>query len=426
MSDAAGAAESRSNIVCAVVIGGLLLGYGALVVICSVNIPYLDDFDAILRFMNAYAAADDVPDRVSLVFSSHYDHRIAFARIASLAVYYLGGSVNFKALILIGNAALAGIIGVLYAGWAPAAPKRHTVCWFLPAAFMLLQPQYHETIFWGMAALQNIPVLFFSCAALYLASFGTRPRHRAGALILAAAAMLTSGSGCAAVIVCCGVIACRSARLQAAAWVCAGLGLLYLYYSTGAPLQHASPGAALERPGTLALYMLIFMGAAFVPAVYAWAAGACLLAWFVFLTARRYYRTNLFLYAVYCFLLLTAAAAALGRSHYGFEQALASRYRICSSLLGITAYLCLATLLPGAVQRGTAALCRRIIIAAALVYWAVSCAVYIPRIVHHRDRLLAAHRPERGSPAYAYPDRDAAGRIIAECRRRGTYALPER
>jgi hypothetical protein len=317
-------------------------------------------------------------------------------------VYYLGGSVNFKALILIGNAALAGTMGVLYAGWAPAAPKRHTVCWFLPAAFMLLQPQYHETIFWGMAALQNIPVLFFSCAALYLASFGTRLRHRAGALILAAAAMLTSGSGCAAVIVCCGVIACRSARL------------------------HASPGAALERPGTLALYMLIFMGAAFVPAVYAWAAGACLLAWFVYLTARRYYRTNLFLYAVYCFLLMTAAAAALGRSHYGFEQALASRYRICSSLLGITAYLCLATLLPGAVLRGTAALCRRIIIAAALAYWAVSCAVYIPRIVHHRDRLLAAHRPERGSPAYAYPDRDAAGRIIAECRRRGTYALPER
>src|SRR5208282_3307673 len=156
----------------------------------SINIPYWDDYD-ILDFVLKFLDLKNLKDKTALIFAQHNEHRIAFDRMVALIDYYLYGGINFKHLIFIGNISLIGLTLVLFRAFRIEKDK---FLYFIPAIYLLFQPQYWETIFWAMASLANLYVLFFAFLSIY---FATKPSQRNFflAVFFAILATFTSGSG---------------------------------------------------------------------------------------------------------------------------------------------------------------------------------------------------------------------------------------
>src|SRR6185436_11776985 len=71
----------------------------------SYNFPYFDDFEVILGFLNSFLTTGHLSDKVHLLFEQHGEHRVVFDRAIALAEYWIAGKIDFRSLILIGNAA---------------------------------------------------------------------------------------------------------------------------------------------------------------------------------------------------------------------------------------------------------------------------------------------------------------------------------
>src|SRR4051812_37739150 len=115
----------------------------------SCNFPYFDDFEVILGFLNNFLTAGNVPEKVRLFFEQHNEHRLVFDRATALTEYWVSGKIDFRSLMLIGNAALAGLLIFFYK--AHDQRRRLHPLSMAPIAFLLFNFRYHETSFWAMA-----------------------------------------------------------------------------------------------------------------------------------------------------------------------------------------------------------------------------------------------------------------------------------
>ena len=79
------------------------------------NIPVMDDYDIILKFLLNFKHASTW-GRLALVFSQYGEHRLVPSKLFYLAYYYLTGGVNFRVIGLIGDLQLlpVGLIGIYF------------------------------------------------------------------------------------------------------------------------------------------------------------------------------------------------------------------------------------------------------------------------------------------------------------------------
>src|SRR5258708_358677 len=96
----------KNHFVILIALTVLIIHFGFLIKY-AVNVPYWDDFDSVLLFLDNYLVIDSLPDKVSLIVSRHNEHRIILNRLIPIFQFYLFGNVNFKWLIFFGNALLA-------------------------------------------------------------------------------------------------------------------------------------------------------------------------------------------------------------------------------------------------------------------------------------------------------------------------------
>src|SRR6266542_1891938 len=73
-----------------------------------VNIPIMDDYEAILQFLLNFKSAS-FGEKLALMFSQHAEHRLLFSRIVYVTYYTLFGHVNFKHIIFIADLQLLAI-----------------------------------------------------------------------------------------------------------------------------------------------------------------------------------------------------------------------------------------------------------------------------------------------------------------------------
>ena len=85
---------------------GYTIVWVTFVVINAANMPLMDDYGAILEFLNKFTDAD-AWGRAQLLMETHNEHRIATTRGAAVAGYLLSGTANFTWLILVGTALAA-------------------------------------------------------------------------------------------------------------------------------------------------------------------------------------------------------------------------------------------------------------------------------------------------------------------------------
>src|ERR1700743_859724 len=71
----------------------------------AVNIPWSDDYDAILGFLLEFRKAP-FGEKIGLLFSQHNEHRILSSRLVYITWQALFGRINFRYLTFIGDTQL--------------------------------------------------------------------------------------------------------------------------------------------------------------------------------------------------------------------------------------------------------------------------------------------------------------------------------
>jgi hypothetical protein len=318
-----------------------------------VNLPIQDDYDAILHFLNQMAQVKGTGARFwYFLAAQHNEYKLFFVHGIAWTQYALLGHVNFIQLCVLGDSAVLVLALVLWSMFLPGEKDlAKRLAYFVPVSWLLFQLEYFETLNWAMASLQNLWAIVFSLGAIGCVLRPTRKAY-AGALLLYAMAIATSGNGFLLLPVGLLVLAARRQLARAAGWLAATGACIaaYAYHyntmSSQSP-RHGSIFAALLRlrPD----YAIAFLGnagaidggtsasARICPVL-----GTILLVLFGWLAWRGYIRRNPAVSCCVLFLLLTAVGVAGLRSDFGPMQSLTSRYTIYGVLLLIFAWAAIA------------------------------------------------------------------------------------
>lgn len=314
-----------------------------------VNLPFYDDYNAVLQFLNQVVQAKSAAAKFCLLLAGqHNEYKLFFVHGLAWAQFALLGHVNFLQLCVLGSSAVLALALLLWAMFLPSQKdlaKRLT--FFVPVAWLLFQLGYWETLTWAMASLENLWVIVFS--------FGTircllRPSRGAyvGALVLYALAIATSGNGFLLLPVGLLILATRRqlARIGGLLAVSAVCIAAYAYHynimssqapqrgSVFATLLHLRPDYAIAFVGNAGA----IAGSSRISVGICLALGAILLLLFGWLAWRGYARRNPQVSYCVLLLLLTAVGVAGLRSEFGLRQSLEPRYTIYGALLLILAW----------------------------------------------------------------------------------------
>lgn len=337
----------------------------------SVDVPFLDDWDALLGFQVYWLEAKGVAAHLRLLFDPHNEHLLAVPRVLVLGVHALTGRVDFTWLNLLGNTLALLALAALWPGFRPGRPTPQRVLAFLPAVLCVAQPQAWTAVISPTVSISNFGVVAF--AALCFAALARGDARGIGAAALCAAcAAFSQGNGVLAAPLAALVPWLRGQRTLAWRWGAGAAASAALYFAL-APSDYAaaSPLASLARPNQLVAYALYFMGAAggFARPLPSLLVGVVLVTSFSVLALRGLPRRSPVIFASSLFLFASIAANALLRAHQGAEAPLFQpRYRLYGAFLLALGHLGWEEILPPQPRRrwtGAA-------LAAAFAFWAVS------------------------------------------------------
>lgn len=325
------------------------------------NIPYTDDFN-LLETIYDFEHEPNLLKKVKILFSQVNQHRFACERIVMLAMLYFTGTVNIKAQILLGNPFLLGILYLLFRTF-----REVQISWycFIPVPYVLFNLVYYENVFWGIAALQNTPLLFFAFFSAYSISRQSRKGWIAG-LIMALIATFTSGSGLLAWIVGGLILGFQKRYKLLIYWIVIAVGVILFYFLFDYQIIRYSGEKAWNHPFFNMLSMAGFLGNALYldiphpasPAFYTdliccMLLGAGISAVFCFwllriLSVRKLFWTDWFLWGAMMFVMGTGAMFVISRPiGYWFMYGgniFSRRYMIFGAALLATAYVALVIL----------------------------------------------------------------------------------
>lgn len=321
------------------------MAFCAILTLGTVNLPLRDDYDTILNFSNELADRTTFAARFALLLGEQSNEYKLY--VLHGVVWLQAGlthHINFRVLIGMGDAFVL-LLGILL--WRQFLPTctgtRHKWIYFVPVSCLLFQLRYQEAADWSTAALQHMPCLFFSIAAIYLVCAPSTRRFCA-ALACLAFAVFSSGNGFLAMPV--GLLSLVLARRYGRAlwWTAffAALAAMYFHHYVRVNLQAKQSFAAsiFEIHPT---YFLLFLGSiAARPSLL----GGILLG-FAMCAFLTYFAVTGSLRRVtstaYCmsYLLLTALAVAVFRGDVDPVQISTSRYTIYSALALIFSWMLL-------------------------------------------------------------------------------------
>jgi len=314
-----------------------------------VNLPFLDDYEAVLAFVNQLVQEKSGAAKFRFFLAQqHNEYKLFFVHGVAWIQDALIGHVNFAQLCVLGDSAVLAIGWILWSLFLPGRndPGRR-LAFFVPAAWLLFQLEYYETLNWAMASLQNLWVIAFSLGAICCL---VRPERKAygAALILYVLAIAASGNGFLLLAIGLLIFVTRRQMARAAGWlaisaVCIAAYSYHYDVHSSQMHEHGSVFAGLLHINPV--YVIAFVGNAgavagttAVSECICLPLGATLLLFFGWLARRGFFRRNAA--AGYCclFLLLTAAGVGGLRSEFGLAQSLESRYTIYGVLLVILAW----------------------------------------------------------------------------------------
>ncbi len=311
----------------------------------AVNMPLLDDYPAVLNFLNVLIRLNGSRAKTAYIFTAqHNEYKLIFEHAIFAAQYYIIGHVNFLFLMALGNSFVLLILLVLWKMFVfPGCQPGERLLLFTPVPFFLIQLHYAETLDWSMAGLQNLPVIFFALLAILLLTRDTAASFWWAVLALAFSAA-SSGNGFLVAPIGFGILFQSRRFVRLISWCIGTLAMaaLYFYHYDFLAAQTPRSGSVLDSLRHIhLLYAFVFLGSAFAPLRYLLAALTCLCFVAALRTGYRFTHPAVFYSMVWIF--LTAIGLSGIRSGFGVQQSLSSRYTIYSDLLLIFCFMFLTS-----------------------------------------------------------------------------------
>lgn len=327
----------------------------------TINIPYTDDYN-LLETVHNFRTSNSFLNSIKVLFEQVNQHRFAFERIVMLIMVLLTGTVNIKIQILIGNFFLLGILYLLFLTF-----KKEQIGWyyFIPVPYVLFNLVYFENAYWGIAAIQNTPLIFFA----FLSAYGMSRQDKKGwyiGLLAALIATFTSGSGLLTWIVGAIILGFQKHFKLLGQWLGIAVCVFLFYFLFDYYFIVSEGEKAWEHPVFNTIFLLGFWGNALyldiphplVPVFYedlVWCVilgagiGALFLVWFMKIwEGRKLTFSHWFLWGALMFSMGTGAMFVISRplSNYLMYggHVLSRRYMIFGVVLVATVYVCVLLL----------------------------------------------------------------------------------
>lgn len=312
------------------------------VVLYAVNIPYLDDYDAILNYILTFREIN-LGNQLKSLLLPHSEHIMIMTRAVSWISYGLTGKIDFGNLLIIGNGLLIIQLAFLYQLFTPS--NRFSVFYFLVVVLVFLNPQYSPTSFWAMALWSNIWVILPVTLSVFLLS---NPQIWYWALPAALLSLFSNGNGLMIWPIGFLILLLDKRPLnQYIVWISTTILSCGAYFY----LMRQQPSSGifeLSNLPFLPLNILAFLGSygallgGKLGQAMAVLVGIIILITSIF-TFRKYLqtheRTDLILLSLMAFIFLTALAVALFRAEKGMSIIVGGRYRQYSSLAVAVSFL---------------------------------------------------------------------------------------
>ncbi|MFH0989505.1 MAG: hypothetical protein V1799_05745 [bacterium] len=378
--------------------------YTRLVFLYMVNIPFHDDYEIILDFMNKYLQADTLGEKLSLLFSQHNEHRMVFGRIVALVQYSLRQEISLNDSLLIGN--LGWICAIAIIMIVAQKHYRLTLVQLLPIPFILLIPTHWETMVFASAA-ANYWVIVFSLVFILCVVHD----RFVGACLFYLAALLTFGNGLLLGLL--GLWFWGRQKRWKPFFVFGALmvvSTLLYYVNYQKPVDHPMVFETITQPGAVLSYIVLFWGSILPMKIPAFLFGLGMIIYAILHMLKR--NRDHFLIMIILFVALTSLAAAITRSGFGIEQALSSRNSIYALLLVACCYISMITSISQTQIRNGVAL---VMIFLAILFWHTNAARYETKLsLRKSDRIAGfAKLIERKDPAsLIHPDQMRAAAIL--------------
>jgi hypothetical protein len=338
-----------------ILIAGLLLAlppvlFYAILFREAVNLPFQDDYEALLDFLNQMADLPGISAKVSYFLASQFnEYKLFFGHGLAWLQFALMGHVGITLLCAVGNAFVLLLAALLWKMFIPHQTNlAHRMAFFIPVSWLLFQLQYVETLNWAMPSLANFPVLVFSLGAIYLLVRGTQSTFW-GAILCLILAIGSTGNGLLMIPIGLLILLVDRRYKRAVSWLAGSAGCVaayaYHYHVMRAHNEvHHTVLSVMLRP----FYVIAFIGniAAFpiggryfpLEIFLAILLGVLVCIFFAVMARRGYLCRNRLVSYCVLFLLLTAVGVAGLRSSLGVRQSLDSRYGIYSTLFLIFAW----------------------------------------------------------------------------------------
>lgn len=337
----------------------------------AVNVPKWDDH-ALRGFLYDLDEETTFFGKIYQFFRQHNEHRIVVDRLVAFIDYNVTGKLNFRHLMAVGNLSLIGIVLLLM----DLFRREGRSAWYVvPVPFLLLNLANWENMYWGMAALQNFWIVFWSMLTCYLLAY---TQHWRWAVAVATLATLTSGNGLLIWPIGIILLALRSVDSQIGgkhrflplvAWIVSAGIVIGLYFAgykkpAGNPPDKSSVfevvkggvaflGASVEAlPVRSALQSSVLFGGALVlVAILLIGFGLLRYGQVIGHTILQFTKSSasgkskaippiaLFFWGVMAFIFGTTAVVAWGRTGFGLDLIITSRYKIYSLLLLVMLYV---------------------------------------------------------------------------------------
>ena len=337
-----------------IISGGLILipiiTFFGMFFLYMVNAPINDDYQAVLDFLNKCIATDSGAEKASLMFSQHNEHRIVYDRIWTIISYKLQNNVNFTFLAFIGNISLVAIAFFFFRKFLKL--KRSYLV-FVPISVLLFNLTNWENMTFAMAGMSNFTVLLFVILSLNFLAKDTlnSKKNIFIAVLFFYSALITQGGGIFLLPISILILLYKKEYKNVLIYFLLIAPLLVAYfYDFHRPEQNADIITTLINHNIkIVVFVFSFLGNAFnyfliysqdvnqsinVTAVI----GFLLFVLFLYITKTKYYKKNIFNYALMLFIIVSAMVTAVSRVSFGWETAGASRYRINGIIFCISLY----------------------------------------------------------------------------------------
>ncbi len=300
------------------------------------NLPTGDDI-FLLDIFNQLKEADSFWDKIVVLFSQHNEHRIVITRLIALLQYWISGTVDLRAWIILGNISLVLTIGLFYKHIG------NQKWWLVPIAFILLSPA-SNTLFAMQAS--NLLSVFFGLATIhFLLKKPSRP-DTAYLFLFSGLSIFSNSGGIAILLIAAAVLFLQKRYRLLVLWTlwCAVV-LIGYYWNYEKVYRHPSYELILQQIPQAVEFFLAFLGSIGFRGYAAVPAGFCFLILSLIATYRKYYLQNPFVFLCMVYILMIAGMCTLKRYEYGIDNAIADRFRIYSMVLAASSLLVIRDLL---------------------------------------------------------------------------------